>query len=110
MDPQQRLVLEAAWEALEQAGSEPGRCRAARACSGLDVRRLRPGQGSPEALEATSARAGEQRAVRACVVCARSARPSDHGGHGVLVIAGGVASGLRGAAARASATWRWPAA
>ena len=36
--------------------------------------------------------------------------PGGVGGHGVLVVAGGAAPGVPGAARRASARWRWPAA
>ena len=51
-----------------------------------------------------------QRRLRAGVLRVRSRGPGGDGGHGVLVVAGRAAPGRPGAAARASATWRWPAA
>ena len=103
MDPQQRLLLEVAWEAFEDAGHRSGcRCAAARpACS-----RASSSADYGLALHAAGGRRGlsADRQLRAVCVSGRvaytfgSGGPGGDGGHGVLLLAGGAASGLSGAA------------
>ena len=115
MDPQQRLLLETAWEALGAArASTRRRCAAARpACSSA---RSPQDYGAALARGARRARGLPARPARRRSVVVRPDRvhvraggPGGHGRHGVLLVAGGAAPGVPGAAARASARWRWPA-
>ena len=104
MDPQQRLLLEVCWEALERAGHRPG---VAARLPDRGVRRgararataagLAPGEGLEGYLLTGTA---------ASVISGRVSYalgpggPGGDGGHGVLVVAGGAAPGLPGAAVR----------
>ena len=113
MDPQQRLLLETAWETFERAGIDPASVRGSQTgvFVGRHVHDYAP-------THARRAGAGGQllNRQRASVVSGRIAYhvraggPGGDGGHGVLVVAGGAAPGRAGAARRASARWRWPAA
>ena len=114
MDPQQRLLLEVCWEALERAGHRPG---VAARQPDRGVRRDQRARTTPAVLavaaEDAEGHAGDrergQRGVRAGVVRAGPGGPGGDGGHGVLVVAGGAAPGLPGAAGRGVLDWRWPA-
>ncbi len=91
MDPQQRLMLEVAWEALEDAG------RAGASLAGSRHGRLP--RHLEQRLRARALRASEahrcllqhrqrvQRAGRSPVVFPGRARPERRGGHGVLIVA-----------------------
>ena len=68
----------------------------------------RPGR--PSRARAPDDRDRDQRAVRPGLLHARPGGPGGDGGHGVLVVAGGAAPGLPGAAVRRVLRWRWPAA
>ena len=114
MDPQQRL---AAGDGLGGAragrASTRRRCAAARPASSSApcVTGLRHGRvdGRPRGLPPAPA------PRRACVsgrlvLHVRARGPGDDRRHRLLVLAGRAAPGLPGAARRASARWRWPAA
>ncbi len=99
MDPQQRLLLEACWEALEDAGIDPpvaagqpdGRVR------GHQPDRLRPAPAGGARGLPVDGRRGE-RGVRAGGLLVRVRGPGGLGRHRVLLLAGGAAPGVRGAA------------
>ena len=101
MDPQQRLLLEVAWEALENAGlapARPGRQRAP-ACSWASATTTMPSSARQVAAagHVDAYAAHRQRAERGrgpAVVFPRPARAEPGRGHGLLVVAGGGASGL----------------
>ena len=100
MDPQQRLVLEVAWEALERAGIRPEALRKSHGrLSRLDRLRLRLAL-ARGADDVDGDGHDVERALGSAGVCAGSAGSGDDGRHGVLVVAGGAAPGMRGAAAR----------
>uniref|UniRef100_UPI0004C40C35 beta-ketoacyl synthase N-terminal-like domain-containing protein n=1 Tax=Nocardia rhamnosiphila TaxID=426716 RepID=UPI0004C40C35 len=88
MDPQQRLMLEASWEALEDAGIDPVSLRGSDTgfFAGVFHQYYGPRVGSPE-LTAEA----EGHAYLGAASCV--------GGYGVFVVVGGVASGVSGVAA-----------
>ena len=96
-----RASLPSAWSAAAPASS-----------SGMMYPRLRHARRT--ALETPGRlrrdRAARQRGVGRISYVLGSAGPEPDGRHGVLVVAGGGAPGLPGAARRASARWRWRAA
>ena len=98
MDPQQRLLLEMAWEALERAASDPTALSGAGPAS--SSARSAADYGRRRSLEAMTAMDGDGHAVERAggrvSYCLGLAGPGDDGGHGVLVVAGGAAPGLRG--------------
>ena len=106
MDPQQRLLLEVAWEALEHAGQAPDRLE--RSATGVfvgvcgsDYAHLQLQERRPlAARRALHVGHGAQHRVGPAVVPAglAGAEPVDR--HGVLVVAGGHAPGVPGAATR----------
>ena len=98
MDPQQRLLLEVSWEALEHGGSRwPVYAAAARASSwGSCHQRLRADTGGPrdEAIDAYlgSGTSHARRWVGSAICWGWKAPSGDR--HGLLFLAGGLASGL----------------
>ena len=104
IDPQQRLLLETSWEALERAGhrADVAAGQPHRGVRRGRVQRLRraglarAARGS-RAISAPAARRAWRRGGIAYTL--GPARSCDHGGHGVLVVAGGGAPGVPGAAA-----------
>ena len=118
MDPQQRLLLEVAWEALEHAGHRAGRARRHRrpACSSGSRRTTTRGSRvhHPRPRAASTPTSGTGGA--ACVAAGGS--PIVLGLHGPAMAVDtacssslvAVAPRVSAACARASATWRWPAA
>ena len=95
MDPQQRVLLEAAWEAFERARDRPGlAARAAGpACSSARCRRT-TGWAPRTASEGFLLhRQRHQRPVRPRLLLLRVRRARGHGRHRVLVLAGGAAPG-----------------
>ena len=115
MDPQQRLLLEIVL----------GGVRAGRASTRTSLRAAAPACSSGAALPDYGTRLHEsaegvgglpahrqrrQRAVRPGRLHARPGGPGGHRRHRLLLLAGGPAPGRPGAAAAASARWRWPAA
>ena len=115
MDPQQRLLLETAWEALERAGHRPAaRCAAARpACSpatnGQDYAALLAGADEDSRATRLTGNAASVVSGRISYTLGPGG-PGGHRRHRLLVVAGRAAPGRPGAARRASARWRWPAA
>ena len=113
MDPQQRLLLEGAWEALEDAGIDPARCRAARpACSRGHLLRT-------TAWMRTAGEEFEGYRVTGTTPSVASGRvaytfglegPARVRRHGLLVLAGGAAPGMPGAARRGVLAGAWPVA
>ena len=102
MDPQQRLLLEVAWEVLERAGIDPVSLRgsATGVFAGAAYSRysdsLADGPAGRKGYVLTGDR--DQRDLRPGVVRAGPGGPGGDGGHGVLVLAGRAAPGVRGAA------------
>ena len=116
MDPQHRLFLECAWEALEDAGYARGTSPAPSACIA--------GRGANSYLARIRSPVGKSRRGRARHVFSATRRLSDHArvvqaesdgpepehSDGVLHVAGGGTPGLPEPAGAASATWRSRAA
>ena len=115
MDPQQRLLLE----------TSLGGVRAGRASTRPSLRGSRTGVFAgvmyhdygarlhgrrPTGSRATSDRHTRQRRLRPGRLHLRAGGPGGHRRHRLLLLAGRAAPGRPGAARRASARWRWPAA
>ena len=103
MDPQQRLLLEACWEAIEHAGIDPAALRGTAAgvfagTNGQDY------AGRCRSVRTATSRGTWLTGNAASVVSGRVAYhpgpggPGGQRGYGVLVLAGGVAPGVPGAA------------
>ena len=108
MDPQQRLLLEVAWEALENAGQSAGPLAGSSlgvfvGISNGDYARLQcePRPEPHRRLFGHGQRLQHRR--RPAGLCAGPARPVPGGRYGLLVVAGGGASGDAEPAAAASA-------
>ena len=117
MDPQQRLFLECAWEALEDAGYDPARYPAAIGVFAgvgdehLHLERLRrPGAGARGRRLSGLARQRQGLPADPRLLQARPRGPERHRADRLLDLAGGRPPGLPEPCSPASATWRWPAA
>ena len=113
--PSSVCLLEVCWEAMEDAGHRSARrCEGSQtgvfagvSVSGYGDRVARP-RGEPRGLPLDGQ--PRQRRLGAGRLHARPGGPGGIGGHGVLILAGGDAPGLSGAARGASARWRSRAA
>ena len=101
--PSSGCCWKSAWEALEDAGIDPASLRGSQTgvFAGVDVPRLRRGlagvdAGGPRGLSGHRQR--RQRRLGPGRLHLRPGGPGGDGGHGVLLLAGGVAPGLPGAA------------
>ena len=99
MDPQQRLFLETAWKALEDAGYATGRSRACAAASSSAPARatMRSGSAIPAGSPIRSALMGNVTSILAARIAylLNLQGPERRARHRLLVVAGGGPSGLR---------------
>ena len=118
IDPQQRVFLECAWEALEHAGYDPQRYAGlVGVYAGTSIEHLPACARST--IRAWLAEIGECAAILAerqgplatrVSLQARPARPELHGADRLLDVARRRRTWPAAACSTASATWRWPAA
>ena len=110
IDPQHRLLLEMAWEAIEDAGSVPSvsRGRQSGFSSGSPRTTMRSSRRSEAARATAIGSPGMPRSIAANRISLplRLPGPEHDRRHGLLVLAGGRASGLQEPAGRRMRRWR----